>query len=150
MYIMIWLVNIYLSFYPFTLKRKFSNIKTYLCQGRTQWCCGLFFRNSFKKSLCRNVPGLSGKFCNGPGTKLVCSPYKLFIFCYCKADEKYLFIFFIYLNCIIFTVNIFRLEENSVDWIYSHITVSFLNHIMFTINTLLCIFVIWRQVGHWT
>ena len=35
---MIWLVNSSLFFYPITLQREFSNRKTQLCQGRTQWC----------------------------------------------------------------------------------------------------------------
>ena len=39
MYITIWLVNTSLSFYLITLKRNFSNHKTQLCQGITQWCC---------------------------------------------------------------------------------------------------------------
>ena len=38
MYILIWLVNISLSFYPITLQRELSNWKTHFFQGRTQWC----------------------------------------------------------------------------------------------------------------
>ena len=38
MYITIWLVKSSLSFYPITSQREFSNRKTQLCQGRTQWC----------------------------------------------------------------------------------------------------------------
>ena len=29
---------------------------------------------------CWNIPGLGEKFCNGPGTVFMCSPYHLFIF----------------------------------------------------------------------
>ena len=35
---MIWIVNSYLYLYPINLQREFSNCKTQLCQGRTQWC----------------------------------------------------------------------------------------------------------------
>ena len=37
MYITIWLVNISPYFYTINLQRDFSNRKTQLCQGRTQW-----------------------------------------------------------------------------------------------------------------
>ena len=30
--------------------------------------------------LTRNVPGLGEKFCDGPGTEFVCSPYRIYWF----------------------------------------------------------------------
>ena len=47
----------------------------------------------------RNVPGLGEKFCNGPGSVFVCSPYHFFSFWYCKL---YLNIF---INTYFFNLN---------------------------------------------
>ena len=82
----------------------------------------------------RYVPGLGEKFCNGPVTEFVYSPYHFFNFWYCKFYLLDIYISFYHPNRIIFAINIFP-SGRKTSWLkeIKYIIFSYLNRIIFTI-----------------